>query len=95
MKLIELKTDIVIFPDGSEKEISTDELLRLSINSVPEGGFTPQEMMLRLRLLNALDSSNGEMKIEDADYEKLSELVKSMKWGILSKFIVEFVNGFN
>lgn len=95
MKSIELKsTTEKLFSGGGERPVTTSELLRAIINSTPEGGFTPQEMLFRLRLLNALDSANGEMKIEDGDYEKLSILVKSMKWGVISQFIFDFVNEF-
>jgi len=34
------------------------------------------------------------IKLEDADYDKLKEWVKNMKWGIMANFIVKFHDQF-
>lgn len=39
-------------------------------------------------------SVENDLLLEDADYEALKDWAKNMHWGILSKFIVDFVNSF-
>lgn len=115
MKTIELK---VTKEKANEQDyiISTVQIMRDIINSKPEKGYTIEEMMQRLKVLEIVDkhkkefSVNGAQKIEDvpheffdkkitidiedADYEALKEWVKNMRWGIVSKFIIDFVQSF-
>jgi hypothetical protein len=34
------------------------------------------------------------LDLEDADFEALKGWVKNMRWGIISQFIIDFVNSF-
>lgn len=104
MKTIELKTttEKVFTPAGEqEMQLSTFDLLKASINETPQAGFTVDEMMYRLKVRQLLEETNAKLQtatvpvslqLEDADYSRLKELVKAMKWAFASQFIVDFVN---
>lgn len=65
------------------------ELLKVCLDVPPQGGFTTTEMKSRLRLANALDKANGHIELEDSDHSKLMELVKDMKWGVVSQDLID------
>ena len=65
------------------------ELLKVCLDVPPQGGFTTTEMKARLRVSSALDKANGHIELEDADYNKLVELIKDMKWGVVSQDLVD------
>lgn len=93
--------------------VTTYDLLRSAVNNNPEqGGFSVDEMVKRLRILEKIDehketfSYTGDMPdgflnressldLEDSDFEKLKELFLRMRWGILSKSIVELSKEIN
>lgn len=90
---------------GQDVYFTTYGLLRTVIDNTPQGGFTVEEMINRLRLSNAVNEFKDKfdvkefsdehlklkavLKLEDADYTKLKELFKEMKWGVVSTTIVE------
>jgi hypothetical protein len=89
---------------------TTYDLLKVAINNPQEGGFTVDEMMKRVRLLNKLEEYQSMFKVEegkfddsyleksdvleleDADFLKLKELFRQVKWGVVSKTIIDLHN---
>ena len=55
-------------------------------------GFTVDEIRANLRILEALEKSDTELTLEDADHEKLKTIIESAKFGMAHKNIVEFVD---
>lgn len=99
MKSIALKTTketVMVNGENIEQEFKTIELIRGAVNFTPPGGFDAQDMMNRIRILDTIDKVNGqeELSLEDRDYENLEKYVKSTKWGVISKTIIEFINDF-
>jgi hypothetical protein len=100
MKTIQLKkgTEKIII-GGNEQEITIDtkDLIRHSLNNVPKDGFDVSDMMARLRIMNELEKVNGSemLELEDADFTKLASCVREMRWTVLSRGIVDFINSFN
>jgi hypothetical protein len=106
MKSIELKVAKENI-GGRETFLTTYDLLKSAINNPSKEGFSVDEMIKRLRVLNELDKHKSTFEIEegkfddsllerkaileleDADYTKLKELFKEMKWGVVSKTIVD------
>lgn len=84
---------------SAKVEIATIDLLKIAINTPVQGGYSVSEMSQRIRLLDAVEKAEKEkateIQFEDKDYEYLSILVKSTKWGIISRTIVEFVQEFD
>ena len=110
MKSIELKVAKELLPSKNGLQdtfLTTYDLLKSAINNPSQGGFSVDEMVKRLRLLNKVDEQKGlfdikpedfndsmlertaTLELEDSDFTKLKELFKEMKWGVVSKTIVE------
>jgi transcriptional regulator len=112
MKSIELKVAKENI-GGRETFLTTYDLLKSAINNPSKEGFSVDEMIKRLRVLNELDKhkstfeieegkfddsmleKKATLELEDADYTKLKELFKEMKWGVVSKTIIEIHNDFD
>ena len=106
MKSIELKVAKENI-GGRETFLTTYDLLKSAINNPSKEGFSVDEMIKRLRLLNEVDKhkstfeieegkfddsmleKKATLELEDADFAKLKELFKEMKWGVVSKTIVD------
>lgn len=109
MKSIELKVAKENL-GGKETFLTTYDLLKGAINNPSQNGFSVDEMMKRLRLLEKIDAHKNlfeikeqdfndsflqrkaTLELEDSDFSKLKELFKEMKWGVISKTIVELSN---
>ena len=110
MKSIELRVTKESLPSKNGMQdtfLTTYDLLKSAINSPSQQGFSVDEMMKRLRLLEHIDKHKdlfdikpedfndsmlertATLELEDSDFSKLKELFKEMKWGVVSKFIVE------
>ena len=92
---------------GRDTFLTTYDLLKTAINNPTKEGFSVDEMVKRLRLLEKIDAhkslfdiSEGKfedsmldkkatLELEDADFAKLKELFKEMKWGVISKTIID------
>jgi hypothetical protein len=112
MKSIELKVTKE-FIQGRDTFLTTYDLLKSAINNPSQSGFSVDEMVKRLRLLNKVDEHKGLfdikpedfndstlertaiLELEDSDFSKLKELFKEMKWGVVSKTIVELSKEFD
>jgi hypothetical protein len=112
MKSIKLKVSKE-FIQGRDTFLTTYDLLKSAINNPTQNGFTVEEMMQRLRLLDKVDAHKSifeikaedynesilqrtaTLELEDSDFNKLNELFKEMKWGIVSKTIIELSEEFN
>ena len=77
---------------GENGVLNYAELAKLCVNQPKQGGYTVTDMQQRLRILDKLDKKGDVIEIEDADFEVLKPLVKNMKWAIIHKDLVDFVN---
>lgn len=106
MKKIELKkhTEALESANGKTVDVkmSTLDLIKMAINDVPPGGFAASDMMERLELLSIVkdiqklpeEQQPDHIELEDAQFKNLGKYVNSMKWSILSQFIVDFTELF-
>ena len=87
MKTIELKTL------GPERAISyrdvLTEVIRRPLN--PRDGVNISEMRQSLRVLDALEASNGTLELEDADYQHLKDKLEAMQWNVVDRRILQLV----
>ena len=97
-KNILLKTGTV-----NGQPMTTKELIKLTLDNPPEGGFTFRDFKERARVENAMDktelvnpgnSLDAFFVLEDHDFSKLSGWVAAMKWARRDPFIVEFCTQF-
>lgn len=73
------------------EDVDYFKLIESCVNVTPEKGFTVKEMKKRLRVLDALNGDKT-AEIEDADFKVLKNCVEQMKWAIMHKEIVDFVD---
>lgn len=75
-----------------EAEKTYAELLRDCLeNRAPNApGFGIKEMKQRIEIMDVLEKANGTIELENAQAEKVKEVVKEMQWLVISKDILEF-----
>lgn len=89
MKTLELKqTKLKLNQDGNA---TYKDLILLCVNVPKQGGFSISEIKSRLEIVNAVESAEGTLKLEDAPTQLLQEIVSEFKWGSVHADIVEFV----
>lgn len=67
------------------------DLSKVCVNQTPKEGLDVTEMRSRLKIMDALESANGEINLEDTESETLKKCVASMKWAIMHKDLVSFI----
>lgn len=94
MKVL-INKELTIHQNG--KSIDYKQLIRNCLDNVPTSpttgaplGFTRSDMRDRDRIEMAIDKSDDEIKLEDADAVNLKNLVSSMRWAMRHKEILEF-----
>jgi hypothetical protein len=58
----------------------------------PQRGVDIDEMRKSIRVLDALEKSNGVLELEDADWEFLKMKTLAMQWGVIDSRIVQYVD---
>ena len=66
------------------------EVIRCPLD--PRAGITIEEMRQSLRVLDAIEKSNGTLELEDADYEHLKAKLLAMPWGVVDRRIMTLVD---
>lgn len=97
MKHIPLRTlpDPRFEPDDPQydaNQVDYREVIEQAIR-VPldrQAGASIDEMRKGMRVLDALDSANGELVLEDADWEHLKLKVERMPWAMVDRRFVTF-----
>jgi len=84
MKKLELKPVVGDSPP-------TAELIKVAMANKPAQGFDLKEMRERYRILDALEKAEGELLLEDADADKLKKCVEVMRWTVLDRNLMEFM----
>lgn len=98
MKTISIKTHPTEFErdeknQPTEQPFTTLSLISLVMKAPPEGGFSPDEMRKRFKVLDKVEALTNEstaIELEDSEASLLSSLFKKYKWGKMDKFIVDF-----
>ena len=55
-----------------------------------QNGATIDEMRRGIRILDALDRANGQLELEDADWDFLKQKVERMPWAQVDRRFVQF-----
>ena len=76
-------------------QIKTKDIIALVIGNAPPGsaGVRPAEMRQRVRILDALEGANGELKLEDADYGLLKTTVEQFPFAVANKDLLAVLDG--
>lgn len=76
-----------------EKFLTRNDLLKIVTNDPPERGCLISEMRSRLKILSAIEKSDGEkLVLEDADFEILKKAYNSFEWQVLHNDIVDLAD---
>lgn len=90
MKKILLR--ILEVPDGPSidyKAVLT-EVVRRPLD--PQKGIGIQEMRNSIKVLDALDASNGSVELEDSEYDLLKQKLDSMPWSYADRRILQLID---
>ena len=58
----------------------------------PQRGADITEMRQSIRVLDALETANGTLELEDSDYAHLKEKLERMQWSVVDKRLVQLVD---
>lgn len=94
MKSLENKTTEITKADeaGNKSGMTYAELGLIALNNPPQGGWTTSEMRDRLKVVGKLEDNTEAVTInlEDAEFNKLTECMKGVKWNFMHKDLVSF-----
>lgn len=90
MKSIPLK--ILDVQDGPSIEYAQvlREVVRRPLD--PQRGVDITEMRASLKVLDAIDASNGTLELEDADYDHLQTKLNAMPWNVVDRRILTLID---
>jgi hypothetical protein len=90
MRQVPLKSVTVII-GGNPQAISYREQIAEIIRH-PDQAADLEEVRRGIRVLDALEAATGGvLMIEDADFDHMVKRIKSARWPIVDKFVLDFV----
>ena len=90
MKVLKNKTTEIDVSNDSTKKVTFADLAKACINNVPQGGLDVIEMQSRLDVMKKLNTSNGEISLENAEAESfISQTVTFISVSPLINYINE------
>jgi hypothetical protein len=85
----------VRFNGSKDILLSYKDLIEVSLDIVPQGGFTPKDIRERNRIQDALDSMvDKSIGLEDSDFEVLEKIIESSRWPLRDRDLGEFLRKF-
>jgi hypothetical protein len=96
MKTIPNPTFAIKLKPDSEKPATAADLLRLTLDQIPAGGFDRVTIRARARIDTVLDATEAgkEIALEDADYAVAQKCVEEFRWGTRHADISRFLELF-
>lgn len=98
MKEIKLKDTKILLsrikmtPTERDHRCGYMDLIDASLDVVPQGGFTPNDIRAINKLQDVLDKCKTQtLKLEDAEFETLKKYVGKSRWMIRDKELNEFL----
>ena len=93
MKTIELKS-VPLVAFGEEQTLEYKSLLQVIVETPEDrqSGASIEEQRKSIRILDRLETSNGKMELEDADFEYLLKRVQKTRFTSNNRAFVEFVD---
>ncbi len=68
------------------------DLSKACLNNTPQGGFSSEQVVRRIRMLEALDASEEIIEIHDEDVPAFKQAVRSMRWISLHKDVAMYIS---
>jgi hypothetical protein len=89
------------------KFADTCDLIEVTLDGIPQGGFTPKDIRDRNRIQTVVDNYRKPkekakadkapkpiLEFEDADYENLKHIVNNSRWASRDKALQDFLDVF-
>jgi len=89
MKTLENKE--IELQGGADETMDYAFFIRQILKTPKQGGLNYNQVVTQLKIEDALDESNGEIELEDAEAASLLALVNAHQWGIAHRDIPKFV----
>jgi hypothetical protein len=89
--MVKLELEKIQLEDG-KNTLDVADLCKICLNATKQGGFTVDEMRSRIKIMDKLETDKKTVELEDAEYKTLRGVVKTHKWGAISRKVVEFVD---
>ncbi len=68
------------------------DLIKAVVTTVDKKGVSNDELRQRMNILTVLPASPTEVVLEDADAQLLKDLTATMRWSVVHKDIVQFID---
>ena len=92
MKQIPLKTVEVVMNDRPTRLSYQAQIIELMKAPTGNKGADLDEIRRSIRVMDAVDSANGGLlELEDADFEYMAHKIKSARWPIIDKYVLQFI----
>lgn len=97
MKVIENKRTTIEAGDenGGVTLLTYANLIGSAIRQIRQEGFTIGEMKMCFNILEASEKADGEISLEDAEFEYLKRKIPGTRWLVLNKDIITFEDDIN
>ena len=96
MKVLEVRKTTIRTDPQTPDTANYLDLAAACLNAMPERGFAPDEMRVRMRVLDAIEQAQAQesshLTLEDADAAKLQACVQAMHWRVLDRQLLEFTD---
>ncbi|MCK7611955.1 hypothetical protein [Roseibium sediminicola] len=76
--------------DAKGAQLDYAAIIRDLVKAPQQGGIDLDAMRRHMRILDALDTANSLLALEDADHALLAKLVKGHKWAMADRNILTF-----
>ena len=86
------KTEITQIDDKEKKtNLGYADLAAIALNTAPQGGWTPDDMRKRIKVMSKLEKQKlgAKIKLEDAEFNTLFDN-KDVRWKFMHKDVVSF-----
>jgi len=88
---IKIKNVTTTISDGKNGMVTTTELIRRSLNVVPNGGYTREDFKIRDRIEACLDDKKDTIILEDSDANNLKKIVSEIRWSFRHEDLTKFL----
>lgn len=89
------RTTIEQASDGSVELITYAELLKNVMQQRKPEGYSFDDMRKDFRVLDVISAASEEITLEDADFDHLKSKMKTMRWAIVHKDLIQFEDDIN
>jgi len=90
MKTFVNKSTLIKNEEGNT--LGYSDLVKVGLNKAPQGGWTPDEMRMSIRILDKLENVDldSSVEFEDTEYTYIVKTCLGLRWPFIHKNVIEF-----